>query len=111
MPSAAGVVPIGVSPDGMVGDDAILEIKCPKPSTHVDYLLGGTVPAKYVPQVQGQLLITDRTDGYFVSYCPELDGDRGLLIVEVERDNEYIDVLADALRRFVGELQIIRGRL
>jgi putative phage-type endonuclease len=82
----------GASPDGLVGDDGLLEIKCPVGNTMVSYLRAGNVlPSKYIPQVQGQLWITDREWCDFMAYHPDMT----VLLVRVERDQEFIDKLAE----------------
>ena len=67
----------GASPDGLVGDDGLLEIKCPNPATHIDYLRlpVGECPKAYFWQVQGQMLATGRAWCDFVSYHPEFPGE------------------------------------
>lgn len=87
----------GASPDGLVGDDGGLEIKCPLPHTHVSYLRDGNMPSKYIPQVQGCLWITEREWWDFMSYNPYMED----LIVRVYRDEAYIKKLADAVTRAV----------
>jgi hypothetical protein len=87
----------GASPDGLVGDDGGIEIKCPLPHTHVSYLRDGNMPEKYVPQTQGCLWITGREWWDFMSFHPAMED----LIVRVERDNEYIKKLADQVERAV----------
>jgi hypothetical protein len=72
----------GASPDGLVGDDGGLEIKCPLPHTHVSYLRAGDVTGKYIPQIQGCLWITGREWWDFMSYHPAMED----LIVRVYRD-------------------------
>lgn len=62
----------GCSPDALVGDDGVLELKCPEPATHVGYLLGGKLPDKYKPQVHGHLAVTGRKWCDFMSYSPGL---------------------------------------
>ena len=88
------------SPDGLLGDDAGYEVKCPMIKTHTKYLLSGKIPAEYVPQVQGSLYISERDKWYFHSWYDGLPS----LIIEVGRDDEYIKKLADALDRFCDEL-------
>ena len=83
----------GASPDGLVGDDGGIEIKCPLPHTHVSYLRDGKIPSKYIPQVQGCLWITGREWWDFMSYHPAMED----LIVRVYRDEAYIKALADAV--------------
>jgi hypothetical protein len=87
----------GASPDGLVGLDGGLEIKCPLPHTHVSYLRDGCIPAKYIPQVQGCLWITEREWWDFMSYHPSMED----LIVRVYRDNAYITKLAEQVIRAV----------
>lgn len=91
---------IGCSPDGLIGDDNGIEVKCPEPHTHVKYLLGGVVPKDYVAQVQGAMFVTGRPCWTFLSYSRFFPP----LIVHVERDEEaqraLAYVLGDFLRKF-----------
>lgn len=89
----------GCSPDRIVGDGG-LEIKCPKPATHVEYLLAGKVPTKYLPQIQGCMLVTGANWWDFMSYCPGIKP----LIVRVERDEKYIEKLKAELLSLSEEL-------
>lgn len=93
----------GASPDGLVGDDGTLEIKCPTIGVHISYLLKGTLPTDYFHQVQGQLFVTERKWADFVSYYPGLK----TLIVRVERDESFIARLAFELNIFCKELETI----
>lgn len=79
----------GVSPDGLVGDEGGIEIKCPAPSTHVKYLRKGKLPSEYKAQVQGCLWITEREWWDFMSYHPQMPN----LLIRVHRDEEYINQL------------------
>lgn len=91
----------GASPDGLIGHDGLLEIKCPYTTqTHVEYLLGGTVPDDYAAQVQGQLWVTGRRWCDFVSFDPRVvyQGPH-LLIVRVERDEAAIAKIESACVR------------
>ena len=85
----------GVSPDGLVGSDGLLEIKCPAPSTHVGYLRSNSLPTTYKQQVMGQLLVTERQYCDFMSYHPDMPA----MIVRVERDDPYIDLLRIELEK------------
>lgn len=91
----------GCSPDRLVDDNGLLEIKCPKPDTHVSYLLSGKCPAKYYLQVQGQLMITGREWCDFMSYHPKLPE----LIVRVERDEKIITALRERIKYFNDEVK------
>jgi putative phage-type endonuclease len=63
---------LGYSPDGLVNDDGLIEIKCPRPKTHLRSLLTGEVPAEYVPQTQTGLAVTGRRWCDYISYAPGL---------------------------------------
>ena len=91
---------VGCSPDGLIGDEGLIEIKAPKASTHVKYLLAGKLPSDYVPQVQGQLWITGCKFCDFMSYHPDCDP----LIVRVERDEDYIAGLAAEVDKMAKKL-------
>lgn len=99
---------IGASPDRFVGEDGLLEIKCPNPGTHVSYLLAGaSVSADYKPQVQGQLWITGRQYIDCMSFChrfPEA-------VFRIERDDSYIAKLSNAVTQFADELDATLERL
>jgi len=66
--NTAGV--LGYSPDGLVGDEGLIEIKCPRPKTHLKSLLTGEMPAEYLPQVQTGLAVTGRRYCDYISYAP-----------------------------------------
>ena len=74
------------SPDGLVSDDGMLEIKCPNTATHFDTLLKGDVPSKYIPQMQWQMACANRLWVDFVSYDPRAPEGLQLFIKRVERD-------------------------
>jgi len=97
----------GCSPDRLVGDDGLLEAKCPKPETVIGYHAGGIFPNEYKPQVMGQLLITGRMWCDFVAYHPELRP----FIIRVERDEEYIANMAVALDDFCERLEAMKDEL
>lgn len=63
---------VGCSPDGLVNDDGLLEIKCPTFNTQIDYLLKQKLPSEYFYQVHGQMLVTGRKWCDFFSFHPEL---------------------------------------
>jgi len=91
----------GCSPDGLVGEDGGIEIKCPAPATHVEYLRGGVLPSRYKQQVMGCLWITQREWWDFVSYHPNMKP----LIVRVERDEEYIAALEECVTKAVNLIE------
>lgn len=89
----------GYSPDGFVGDDGLVEFKCPNQKTHTKYLMGNKLPTEYKAQVQGGLLATKRKWCDFVSYHPNFEDDKRLFIVRVYRDEEFITVLDGGLKK------------
>jgi putative phage-type endonuclease len=97
---------IGASPDGLVGDDLLVEIKCPSAATQVEYLLGGTDGA-YWTQCQGQMYVTGRAAVDLVAYSPSLPP----VVTRVERDESYCDLLDGALRAFVNAMREERKKL
>jgi len=90
---------IGCSPDGLIGEDGGIEIKCPQPHTHSKYLLAGEVPPQYLPQVHGSMLVTGRAYWYFLSYSRFFDP----LLIRVERDEQIQQTLATELDQFLKE--------
>lgn len=85
----------GCSPDGLVGDDGALELKCPQLRTQVAYVLAGELPPEYKPQVHGQLIVTGRKWIDFLSYSPGVEP----LLIRVTPD-EYTTELRVCLERF-----------
>jgi putative phage-type endonuclease len=101
---------VGSSPDGLVGDDGMIEIKCPYSSTHLGYILANKMPSSYVPQVQGQLWICERQWCDFISYDPKVKS-RPFWSIRVERDEDYIKNLSNNVDDFVQELLALENRL
>lgn len=95
----------GASPDGLVGDDGLIEIKCPKTSTHIDTLLAKTVPKKYTTQMQFQMACTGRQWCDYVSYDPRLPATMQLYIARIERNDERISELEGEVREFLEGVQ------
>lgn len=93
------------SPDGLVGADGLVEIKCPQTATHIDTLLSGKVADKYVQQMQWQMACTGRQWCDFVSFDPRMPGDLQLFVKRIERDAARIAELEDAVRLFLMETQ------
>lgn len=88
---------IGCSPDRLVGDDGLLELKCPMPQTQMEYLITGKVDHEYYPQLQGQLFVTGRQWVDIMAFNPELPR----AIVRVERNDSFIGALEAQLWDFV----------
>jgi len=91
----------GASPDGLIGTDGLIEIKCPNTSTHLDTLLNQTVPGKYITQIQWQLACTQRKWCDFVSYDPRLPENLSLFIKRVDADVTMIESLESEVKKFL----------
>ena len=97
----------GCSPDGLIGDDGGLEIKCPSLAVFVEYTIGGRVPSKYVMQVQGSLLVTGRKWWDFFAYYPGMKPFifRAEPIIRIQR------ILNDELDLFCEDLETVTKKL
>lgn len=91
----------GASPDGLIGDDGLLEIKCPNTATHLETLRKGAIPKQYYWQVMGQLWITGRKWCDFVSFDPRLPDNASYFSVRIERDDTAIQELEEAVKSFL----------
>jgi len=94
----------GASPDGLVGTEGQIEIKCPNSATAIDTLLTQTVPSKYITQIQFQLACTGRKWADFVSFDPRLPKELQLFVKRVPRDDAYIQMLEKEVVQFLTEL-------
>lgn len=95
---------IGCSPDGLIGDDGGIEIKCPiDKKIHLDTLKNG-IPNKNKAQVQGNIWINQREWWDFVSYNPSFPPELQLYIERIEPDEEYIKNLEEEIIKFEGEV-------
>lgn len=94
----------GASPDGLVGVDGLVEIKCPNTSTHIETLLGGSVPGKYLAQMQWQMACTGRLWCDFVSFDPRMPESMRLFIRRVTLDKAAVSALEKDVRDFLDEM-------
>lgn len=99
------------SPDGLVNDDGLIEVKCPRPHIHLEYLLGNEPPAKYVPQMAWQIACTGRAWVDFVSYCPQMPDDLQLFVVRYVPDMDYLQALEAAVKEFLTEMDAKLNRI
>jgi len=95
----------GASPDGLVGDDGLLEVKCPNTATHIDYLISQKVPKKYIDQMQWQMDCIERDWCDFLSFDPRMPEELRLWVVRVERDDDYIKTLRQEVEKFNTEVE------
>ena len=96
----------GASPDGLIGDDGLVEIKCPNTATHLETLLGQAVPAKYETQMQFQMACTGRKWCDFVSYDPRMPENMRLFIKRLSRDDKRIAELESEIAAFLLEMAV-----
>lgn len=94
----------GASPDGRVGKEGLVEIKCPNTATHIEWLLGGTVPAKYELQMLWQMACDQRDWCDFVSYDPRMPDEMRLFVRRLNRDIERLASVTDAVLHFLCEV-------
>ena len=94
----------GASPDGLIGDDGLVEIKCPITATHIETLLGQSVPGRYNTQMQWQMACTGRKWCDFVSFDPRMPEGMQIFIKRVDRDNVAIAELEREVVNFINEL-------
>jgi len=95
----------GASPDGLVDDLGLVEIKCPNTATHIEYLLAGTPPKKYQPQMLWQMECTGRHWCDFVSFDPRMPESLQLFVVRFERDQARLDEMRSEAIAFLREVE------
>ncbi len=101
---------VGCSPDGLVGDNGMLEIKCPLSTTHAQYLLADKMPTDYIAQVQGQLWVAGREWCDFFSFDPR-SRRKKVFRKRVYRDKNYIKELHIKIIMFVNDLKDMYEKL
>lgn len=97
----------GASPDGLIGTDGLLEIKCPNSATHIETLQLKKLPWQYQAQVQGQMWIIGRQWCDFVSFDPRLPENAQMIVIRVERDDIYIADLEEEITEFLTEVDAL----
>jgi putative phage-type endonuclease len=93
------------SPDGLVGEDGLIEIKCPNTTTHIETLRSQKAPTKYIKQMQWQMRCVDRQWCDFVSYDPRLPEHLQLFVTRVERDDAMIAEIEKQVADFLTEIE------
>lgn len=98
---------VGCSPDGLIGKEGGLEIKCPKLTTHINYILSGVLPNQYRLQVQGALWVTGRSWWDFMSYHPSARP----FLVRVEVDKNVHEALEKSIPEFIKKVSDIESKV
>ena len=93
----------GASPDGLVGTDGLVEIKCPNTATHIETLLNDTIKSEYKTQMQWQMACTGRLWTDFVSFDPRMPSKHQMKVIRVNRDDATIKMLEDEVSKFLLE--------
>ena len=101
----------GASPDGLIGDDGMVEIKCPNCATHGETLLSGRIDDKYHKQMQFQMACSGRAWCDFVSFDPRFPEPMRLWVKRVERDEDAIKEIEDCAAEFLREVDETVSRL
>jgi predicted phage-related endonuclease len=101
----------GASPDGLVADDGLVEIKCPNTATHIETLLTEAVPAKYLHQMHWQMACTGRAWCDFVSYDPRLPAELRLFTRRIDRDDALIADMEREIEAFLAEVDATVAKL
>jgi putative phage-type endonuclease len=101
----------GASPDGLVGDDGLVETKCPITAKHIESVLGRTIPVKYLAQMQWQMAATGRAWCDFVSYDPRLPAELRLFVRRIARNETIIAELEREVRGFLAEVDALVVKL
>jgi putative phage-type endonuclease len=96
----------GCSPDGLVSDRGLLEIKCPNSATHWEYFKSKKPPQKYFIQMQAQIAVTNKDWCDFVSFDPRMPDRSQLLIVRVDRDEAFIAEMEAEIKKFLDEVEV-----
>lgn len=99
------------SPDGLVGDDGLIEIKCPQPAAHMETLLGQEVPAKYQTQMMWQMACAGRAWCDYCSYNPSFPENMRLFIKRLHRDDKRISELETEVAGFLLEMAVKLSQL
>lgn len=103
----------GGTPDGLVGEDGIIEVKCPfNPANHCETIITNEVPEKYYMQIQGNLMVTGREWCDYISYDPRVqEKTLQIFIKRVPRDQETIDLISERIEEVSKLVQELYNKL
>ena len=94
----------GASPDGLVGDDGLIEIKCPNTWTHLETIKTGKPKRQYILQMHAQMMCTGRKWCDFVTYDDRLPPDLAYFQLRISRDDKLVSEIESELKLFLSEL-------
>lgn len=102
----------GATPDGLIGTNVVLEVKCPETATHIEYLEYREIPLAYQYQMTAQVLCCPRADqGVFVSFDPRIGKSARLLILEYTPTQEMLDKTITGASKFLHEVEQLFDRI
>lgn len=101
----------GASPDGLVGERGLVEIKCPNTATHIETLRGASIDRKYMLQMHWQMICCERDWCDFVSFDPRMPIEMQMHIQRVERDDELCKEIVGEVTTFLAELDEMEREL
>ena len=96
----------GASPDGLVGQDGLVEIKCPNTATMIDTLSTGKVPSNYTTQMQMQMACTGRAWCDYAVFDSRMPVKAQLFVKRVQRDQKFIDDMEKEIIAFLAEVEV-----
>jgi len=94
----------GASPDGLIGEKGLIEIKCPNTATHIATLRGAEIEGKYIKQMQWQMACTGTDWCDFVSFDPRLPDEMQMHVRRIERDDEMLREIGEHVTEFLAEV-------
>ena len=101
----------GASPDGLVGSEGLIQIKCPNTATHLSWLMSGVIPVEHMPQMLAEMSCTQRAWVDFVSYDPRLPEHLQLFVRRFARDAKLIAVLEREVENFNTQIDELLAAL
>jgi predicted phage-related endonuclease len=102
---------LGASPDRLVGEDGLLEIKCPNTTTHLTNIFENRIPSEYIKQIQCQLWVTGKQWCDFVSFDSRVGKKNELFVCRVERDDALIETMRSEVLQFLDEVETLVKQL
>lgn len=102
---------IGVSPDGLIDDDGMFEIKCPNTSTQIKRFFDNDYSSDYSAQIQAQLWVAERDYCQFLSFDPRINTEASYLLTKVYRDDDYIKKMETKTAQFIETMQEMLTKL
>jgi putative phage-type endonuclease len=101
----------GASPDRRIGENGLLEVKCPTSRTHLRYLIENVVPIEYQPQMLAEMACSEREYVDFVSFDPRFPPGLQLFVKRFERNDELIAIMETEIRQFLTEVEAMEKQV